>query len=100
MPHRFPTRRSSERSESPRKAIQTPHEVEFTRAFPQLYGSKSDRAKAAAARTQAVVVYKGADTIIAAPDGRVVAAWPGSPWLATAGKIGSASCRERGCQYV
>ena len=72
-------------SETPRKAILTPHEGEFSRAFPQAYGSKIDRAKAAAVRTQAVVVYKGADTIIAAPDGRVAAAWPGSPWLATAG---------------
>ncbi|WP_447762406.1 NAD(P)H-hydrate dehydratase [Sphingopyxis panaciterrae] len=72
-------------SETPCKAILTPHEGEFLQAFPQLYGSKIDRAKAAAVRTQAVVVYKGADTIIAAPDGRVAAAWPGSPWLATAG---------------
>lgn len=66
-------------------AILTPHEGEFERAFPGLKGSKIDRALAAAADAGAVIVYKGADTVIASPDGRVVAAWPGSPWLSTAG---------------
>lgn len=65
--------------------IMTPHSGEFDRAFGTGRGSKIDRTRAAAKKSGAVVIHKGADTIIAAPDGRVAAAWPGSPHLATAG---------------
>lgn len=66
-------------------AILTPHSGEFDRAFGTGRGSKIDRTLAAAKKSGAVVIHKGADTIIAAPDGRVAAAWPGSPHLASAG---------------
>ena len=66
-------------------AIITPHEGEFERLFGRLEGSKADRALEAAKRSGAVIVYKGPDTLVASPDGRLGFAPPAPAWLASAG---------------
>ncbi|MGN6622276.1 MAG: NAD(P)H-hydrate dehydratase [Sphingomonas sp.] len=66
-------------------AILTPHAGEFDSLFGKDDASKLVRAQAAASAAGATVVFKGADTVIAAPDGRVRIAPDGSDWLSTAG---------------
>jgi hydroxyethylthiazole kinase-like uncharacterized protein yjeF len=66
-------------------AIITPHEGEFEKLFGKIEGSKVERALEAAKRSGAVVVFKGPDTLVASPDGRVGFSPPAPAWLASAG---------------
>lgn len=68
----------------PPPAIVTPHEGEFAHVFGK-GGHKPERTLDAARRLGCVVVFKGPDTVVAAPDGRIAIAPRAPSWLSVAG---------------
>lgn len=71
------------------KAVITPHSGEFARLFPDIAArndlNKIDKTRQAALQSGAVIVYKGPDTVVAAPSGAVRVNVHASTALATMG---------------
>jgi len=81
---------SAIRSRPERGAVLTPHHGEFSRVFSEIIdkanaNSKLEQTRLAADFCSAIVVQKGADTVVAEPGGRATIADNGPPNLATAG---------------
>lgn len=85
-------RNDQKRGAGTAQVVMTPHEGEFRRLFPELDGSKIERARQAAGLSHAEIVLKGPDTVIASPGiqeppnaREITINTNGPPWLATAG---------------